>query len=129
MAAVATVTRPAVVIACCLLTAAAGAGCRAGDRTVPPELLGVWKTAAPRFVGHYLEITPTRLIFDGGKAGRAAHDIERVDAHPEDEQMLYTFNYENLHGQEYTLSFYYTRQNGGTIRLKNRQQWEWTKEE
>jgi hypothetical protein len=121
--------KPSGLVACCLLLVAVGAGCRnAGDRSVPPELVGIWTTSAPRYAGHYLRITPTVVGFGADEAGYTYYDIERIERSSEPGQMGYIIVYQNHAGQEYTLAFYYTPQDGGTIRLKNQGQWIWIKE-
>ena len=103
-------------------------GCQFGrNRTVPDELLGVWKTSAPKYADRFFELKKDAVIFATGEGNVSVHAIVKIEQVREDKQILYTFYYTNQAGKEYKWSFYQDSANGGAIRFKNQKQIEWTK--
>ena len=120
-------------IACIFLTLAISVsilGCLSGgSEDIPTELIGVWKTSAPKYKNCSIELTRNYIVFTNSLV--AAHvDTNFVlgikQAH-ERRRLSCTILYENLHGQRYKLSFYYDPAEGGAIRLKNQIDVEWRK--
>ncbi len=105
-------------------------GCRSGkNKTVPDELLGVWKTSGPKHADRFFELKKDVIVFGTGGSSVTANSIFEVEEVREEKEkmVLYTIHYTNEKGGEYIFSFYYDPTNGGTIRFKNQMQIEWKK--
>ena len=98
------------------------------DETLPPELMGVWTSAAPRFKNDTLELSKECIVFTSGKFQDfiTVDFIVKVEKRPERNHVLYTIHHENAEGQKYKFSFYYYPKKG-IIRLKNQLDMEWRK--
>jgi hypothetical protein len=104
-------------------------GCRSErTRTVPDELVGVWKTSEPRYADRFLELTRTSIAFGTGEGKADVRSVAAVEKAREDGKILYTVSYADPEGHESTFSFYYDPARAGVIRLKNQQSFEWTKQ-
>lgn len=104
-------------------------GCQPGDRqTVPEDILGVWKTAHPKYEDRYIEITKDALIFGTGGDTFRLHAIADVDNSREGKSIMYTITHINHEGQRYRFSFYYDPEDNGTMRLKHQQRIIWKRE-
>ncbi len=101
------------------------------DETLPPELMGVWTSAAPRFKNDTLELSKECIVFTSGEFQDfiSVNFIVKVEKRPERNHILYTIHHENVEGQRYTFSFYYYPERGNVIRLKNQLDFEWRKVE
>jgi hypothetical protein len=101
------------------------------DETLPPELMGVWTSAAPRFKNDTLELSKECIVFTSGEFQDfiSVNFIVKVEKRPERNHILYTIHHENEEGQRYTFSFYYYPKKGNVIRLKNQLDFEWRKVE
>jgi hypothetical protein len=105
-------------------------GCQPGGPDgLPSELIGVWKTSAPKYKDCSIELTRDYIIFTNSRS--ASHvdtnfvlGMKRV---PERGHFLCTILYENIHEQKYKFSFYYYPTKDGVIRLKNQAELEWRK--
>ncbi len=105
-------------------------GCQLNeDETLPPELVGVWTSAAPRFKDDTLELSKEHIVFTSGAFQDfiSVNFIQKVEKRPERNHVFYTIHYENIEGQEYKFSFYYYPAKGNVIRLKNQVEFEWRK--
>ena len=101
-------------------------------RTVPGELIGVWRTSSQKYEGCYLELTADLIIF-ANRAHLEKKDVNRISGVKKSDRgkdVLYTVSYqvhfENKEGQEYKFSFYYNPSKGG-IRFKNQLRIKWRK--
>ena len=100
-----------------------------GPDGLPNELIGVWKTSAPKYKDCSIELTRDYIIFTN------SHSTAHVDTNfvlnmkrvPERGHLLCTILYENIHEQKYKFSFYYYPTKDGVIRLKNQTDVEWRK--
>jgi hypothetical protein len=121
-----TLAQPSIVIVIVFLAALIGCG---GERTksVPDELVGVWRTTAPKYADRFLKLTRTAIIFGTGGEGSYARTVVAVEKSREDGDTLYTVFYVDAEG-EYKLAFYYESQNGGVIRYKNQRAIAWTRQ-
>jgi hypothetical protein len=99
------------------------------DETLPPELMGVWTSAAPRFKNDTLELSKENIVFTSGEFQDfiSVNFILKVEKRPERNHIFYVIHYENIHDQKYKFSFYYYPKKGGVIRLKNQMDMEWRK--
>ena len=100
-----------------------------GSEGLPTELIGVWKTSAPKYKNCSIELTRDYIVFINSHV--AAHVdtnfVLKMKRTPERGRFSCTILYENIHGQRYNFSFYYESAKGGVIRLKNRKDVEWRK--
>jgi hypothetical protein len=99
------------------------------DATLPLELVGVWKTAAPKYQDATLELTKELITFTSGEFQNFidVNFIIKVERKPERNHVLYTIHYENIEKQRYKFAFYHYPSKGGVIRPKNQMDIEWRK--
>lgn len=99
------------------------------DETLPPELMGVWTSAAPRFKNDTLELSKENIVFTSGEFQDfiIVNFIVKVEKRPERNHVSYTIHSENIEGQKYKFSFYYYPEKGNVIRLKNQLEFAWRK--
>jgi hypothetical protein len=105
-------------------------GCQFRETTVlPDELLGVWKTSAPKYKQCFFEITKDSITFANRNVseGLDVNIISKIEKTHEEKQILYTIHYKKKKGEEYKLPFYYDPSKDGTIRFKNQKEIEWRK--
>ncbi len=106
-------------------------GCQAKEnKTVPDELVGVWRTSAPKYEDCYLELTKDLIIFvnENILQNMDANSIYKIKKADKDKNILYTIYYKNDEGLKYQFSFYYDPSGGSVIKFKHQTQIEWTKE-
>lgn len=96
------------------------------DRTIPDELVGVWRTTDPGYVDRPFEITKTILIFHQGATDSTVHEILEVKRDEGVRETLYTIDYDNEESV-YEFSFYYSAAPESVIRFKNQRHMEWRK--
>jgi hypothetical protein len=105
-------------------------GCLSGGPDgVPTELIGVWKTSAPKYKGCSIELTRDYIIFTNSHLGVHVDTnfVLKIKRVAERGHFLCTVRYENIREQKYNFSFYYDPAKGGVIRLKNQMDVEWKK--
>lgn len=105
-------------------------GCQLREpETLPPEIVGVWESPAPKYKDCTLELTKEFVVFTSGEFQDHidVNFIVKVEKKPERNHVLYTIHYENLEEQKYKFSFYYYPSKGGVMRLKNQKRIEWKK--
>jgi hypothetical protein len=118
--------RNGIAIALALLAAFIGCG-RERTKTVPDELVGIWKSSAPKYADTFIELTKTTITFGAGEAGSHVRSVVGVEKAREEGNALYTVFYVDAQGVEYKLAFYYEPGNGGVMRWKNQQSIAWTR--
>jgi hypothetical protein len=103
------------------------------SKTVPGELIGVWRTSAPKYEDCYFQLTEDLIIF-ANEAHLDKEDVNRISGIKKTDrgkEVLYAVSYdvyfETKGGQECKFSFYYDPSEGGAIRFKNQLQIEWKK--
>ena len=114
------------VIAVTLLLALAGCGPES-SRTVPDDLIGVWKTSDPKYADRPFQLTRDTITFWTGGGESYTRAVVRVTKVREDGNVLYTVFYVDPADAgrfEFRFAFYYD----GSIRWKNRQDMAWAKE-
>jgi hypothetical protein len=94
--------------------------------TLPEELVGVWKTSAPKYADRYFELQRNTIIFGTGEGTTSTHLIDSVEEARKGDQILYTISYTE-DGKRYEWSFYYDPAHSKSIRLKNQAPMVWTK--
>jgi hypothetical protein len=112
-----------------LLVALAGCGPER-TKTVPNELIGVWKTTAPDYADRFLELSRDTIRFGTGGDESYVRSIVGVEKVLENGSTLYTIFYiDPADPEKYQskVAFYYDPGNQGVIRYKNRKDMAWTK--
>ncbi len=94
--------------------------------TLPDELVGVWKTSAPKYADRYFELKRDTIDFGTGGGTASRHVIDRIEEAREGYQTLYTIFYTE-DGTKYQWSFYYDPVHGKSIRLKHQASIVWTR--
>ena len=95
---------------------------------IPLNLIGKWTTSAPRYQDRFFEITKETLIYGLGGGKIDVYFISSMEESLEGNNILYTINYKNTDGLEFTRSFYYHPENEGAIQFKHQEHIKWTKE-
>ncbi len=105
-------------------------GCQSREPTaIPDELLGVWKTCAPKYKRCFFEIKKDSIIFVNRDSleDLDVNIIVKIEKTKKEKQILYTIHYKKMKGEEYKFPFYYEKSKGGAIRFKNQKEIEWRK--
>jgi hypothetical protein len=97
------------------------------DEGFPDSLIGRWTTSESRYKDRFFELSKTTFTYGLGEDKIDVHFISSIEKSVQDNNTLYTINYHNIDGLEYTRSFYYYPANGGVIKFKNQKNVEWTK--
>ena len=116
-----------IVVALAILASLIGCGPER-TKTVPDELVGTWKTSAPKYADAYIEMSRTTITFGAGEAGSYVRSVSSVEKVREGGNTLYTVFYVDAQGVEYKLAFYYEPGNGGAMRWKNQQSIAWARQ-
>lgn len=95
--------------------------------SVPPELIGTWKTTNPLYADRSLEISLESISFVTGGGTEYTGFIDNIESSSDQEKTLYTISY-LVAGMRNQVSFYYDTSGGGTIQFKNQQSIAWKKE-
>jgi hypothetical protein len=99
-------------------------------KTAPDDLIGVWKTSDPKYEDRFFEVDRSTITFGKGGGDSDTHSITSIEIEKGDEARgnLYTIAYKDKEGQKFTFLIYYNPANQGTIRFKNQDQIEWTRQ-
>ena len=99
------------------------------ERIAPNELVGIWKTSAPKYVDRFFKIDQDIITIGTGGENVEIYTIKKIRTKkdPTERSLLYTLYYENEEGVECKFAFYYSSEKGGVIRLKNQRHIVWTK--
>lgn len=93
-------------------------GC-SSNTNVPGELIGIWKTAAPKYADRHLTFEQDYVTLGQGAAGESSYIIRNIESRKADSGKAYKFHYEDSEGEEWILEFYYEPSNDGLIILNN----------
>jgi hypothetical protein len=93
----------------------------------PENLIGTWTTSEQKYANRFFELSQINVTYGIGKKKTAVYYISNAEKHVQDNTMLYTIEYHNSDGMQYTRSFYYDATNGGVIKFKNQKHIPWTK--
>ena len=96
---------------------------------LPENLIGTWTTSELKYSDCFFELTQMTVIYGIGKKKANVCFISSAEKNVQDNNVLYTINYYDTHGIQYTRSFYYDATNGGVIKFKNQKHIPWTKNE
>jgi len=88
------------------------------DKTLPPQLVGVWRTSAPAYVDRALEFTATSVIFHTGGSDLSVHRIRRINRTQQGSLVVYRLEYRDRDNTE-TFGFRYIPAPRQLIRLDN----------
>ena len=115
-----------IVLAFSVLAVLAGCGPER-TKTVPDELVGVWRTTDPKYADRFLELTKTTISFGTGGQDSYTRTVVAVEKRRGNGDTLYTVVYVDPQG-EYKFSLYYEAVGGGLIRYKNQKGIAWTRQ-
>lgn len=95
--------------------------------TVPPELVGTWRTTSSAYAEHPFEIGLASINFGTGVGTVSTGFIDDIQSTADNGRTLYTifFSVDGTHDQ---VSFYYDGSDGQTIRFKNQGGIVWKKD-
>ncbi len=94
---------------------------------LPSELIGVWRTDAPAYKGRFMKCDPKYIVLGIGDEKVVPRKVEEITKTTEGKETLYTLKTDEKDEGEYTFSFYYSPDDGGTIRFKNQPELVWHK--
>jgi hypothetical protein len=114
-----------ILVGVALILALAGCGPES-SKTIPEDLIGIWKTSAPKYVGTFIELTRTTITFGAGEKGTHLYTVGKVTKVRDEGGTLYTVFYTDSGGQEYKFAFYYDPADG-VLRWKNQRTVAWVK--
>jgi hypothetical protein len=97
------------------------------DEDLSESLIGRWTTSEPRYKDRFFELSKETITYGLGEDKTDVHVISSIEISVQDNKTLYTINYHNLDGLEFTRSFYYFPSNGGVITFKNQEDVKWIK--
>ena len=98
------------------------------NKDIPENLIGKWTTSAPKYEDRFIEITKETFVYGLGGDKEDVYFISNLETNPKGNKLLYTISFKNKDGLEFTRSFYYDPENGGTIQFKHQEHIKWTKE-
>lgn len=88
-----------------------------GDRTLPAELLGVWRTTAPDYADRVLEITPATIVVRRAGRGISMYRVRRVRRDERGGSMDFTIEYPGEDGGREVLTVHLVQSQRPAIRL------------
>jgi len=97
------------------------------NKDIPENLIGEWTTSAPEYEDRFIEITKETFVYGLGGDKKDVYFISNLETNPKGNKLLYTISFKNKDGLEFTRSFYYDPENGGTILFKHQEHIEWRK--
>lgn len=99
------------------------------ERIAPNELVGKWKTTAPKYADRFFKIDREIITIGTGGETFEIYTIKKITRkkNPTEGSLLYTIYSKNEEGIEYKFALYYAPEKGGVIRLKNQRDIVWTK--
>ena len=95
----------------------------------PENLIGTWTTSEEKYIDRFFELTPTTVIYGIGDKKTNIYNISNMKKDVQNNTELFTIEYHNSDGVQYTQSFFYDATNGGVIKFKNHKYIQWTKKE
>ena len=108
-----------ILLACCL-------ACERQIKAPPPELLGLWTTAAPTYQGRYLRFELDHILFGIGGDESTSQSIVKIYVRQEGQQTRYTFHTLDADGA-HQLVILYDPSAGGSLQIRNQANVVWTK--
>jgi len=106
-------------------------GCQDSHVTTASELIGIWTTFAPEYGDRKLEVTSNQIKFRSGEQLISIYTITKIKkVHQKGNWELFTVDCEyddNNEPQKQMISFYYSKDNGGVIKFRNKEGVEWNR--
>lgn len=97
------------------------------EKNAPNEIMGVWNTLEQKYADRSITIDTYTITFGIGGGNVEIYTIKKIKRTAVEGSILYTIYYENGEGVWYKFAFYYSPENGGTMRKKNQRQIVWKK--
>lgn len=122
-------THKRLIVVLMMLTLCFGLHC-GYERTAPNELVGIWKTSAPKYADRFFKLDQDTITIGQGGDAFEIYVIKKIHVKkiPEERSILYTIYYENEEVDAYKFAFYYSPENGGSIRLQYQKNIIWKKQ-
>lgn len=116
----------------CLVIVVLLQGCRSQPQAnLPAELIGTWTTNHPKYAGLYFQVNPGSFAFSTPEGAVEAYTLtkyEPVESTVKRRKMITHVLHGTRPDQETHLSLTYDPAGGGTIRLSNRANMVWTRQ-
>lgn len=105
------------------------------NNTVPPYLLGAWKSDTPGYKDRFMIFTEHSVVFGTGGLSGEVYAVDEVETSPvtvgapgsSDKRELFTIRYMRMDKLKMDLWFYYDPPPRGIITFKNQEQLKWTR--
>jgi hypothetical protein len=97
-------------------------------KEVPDELVGVWKTSAPKYDDRFFELKKNSITFGTGEGASETFPVTKTEMQPEDGENLYQVYYVATEGDTQQWVFYFPAAGQGSLRLKNQKSIPWNKQ-
>lgn len=110
-----------------LMLLALSVGCN--STKLPEQLIGVWRTENVAYKGKFMKCDPKYVVLGIGDEKVVPRKVVEITSTVEGRETLYTLKTDEKDEGEYSFSFYYSADDGGTIRFKNQPQLVWHKRE
>ena len=100
-------------------------GCNSAK--LPEPLIGIWRTENPAYKGKFMKCDPKYVVLGIGDEKVVPRKVVEITSSVEGKETFYTLKTNEKDEGEYSFSFYYSPEDGGTIRFKNQPQLVWHK--
>lgn len=97
------------------------AACGDGTEALPPELLGVWRTEAPRYRDGHFELRENWVVFGASRFEESTHRIRSVRSSDAGDSTGYRIEYALDDGETALLSLLYTPGRPPQLRVGRRE--------
>jgi hypothetical protein len=100
-----------------------------GSSEMPVELIGKWKTDAPKYRGCFIELEARSVAFVSDQGNSDINILKKIVTRREGESVSYTIHYKCEGDRECTIKLYYKNSGRRAIQLENQRNVEWTRVE
>ena len=97
-------------------------------KEVPDELLGVWRTPAPRYAGRFFELKKNSITIGTGESTSETFVVTKTEMLPEGDEKLYCVYFMGTDGDTQQWAFYLPATGKSSLRLKNQKSILWNKQ-
>jgi hypothetical protein len=100
------------------------AGCaKKSFKDVPDELVGVWKTSAPKYADRSFELKKNTITITAGESGSETYPVTKTEMEPHDGEKLYSVYYVAGDGDTQTWVFYFPASGQGNTHRGEAEKW------
>jgi hypothetical protein len=98
-------------------------------KTAPDELIGIWKTKKPDYVGSFFGLQEDTITFGTIEGDVQVYSIIKIDKNEENGKWkLFTIHYLDNNYKRCELPIYFHPINDGILRFKNKEEITWFRE-